>query len=157
MYKNIGKTLMGLAIVIGWLGLIGGLIAALAFASNDNGTAAWISLAGGIGDFVFSLFLYAFGQLVDDTRALREHTVPDAARDAPAEPAVSQQSGGEQAERAAFHADVTKEPERQTDNDSEANDAAGNEEKHFETTFLVIAGIVVLLFLICTIIGISLH
>ena len=77
MYKNIGKTIMGWAGALGWVGLAFGILAALVFAVKDNGSAALISLGSGVGCFALSLILYAFGRLVDDTQVLREHFAPE--------------------------------------------------------------------------------
>ena len=75
MYTNIGKKVMTLAKVMGWILLIGGAIAWLAFLGDGysgNDIIGWISLVSGVVSFSMTWPLYAFGQLVDDTRALRE-------------------------------------------------------------------------------------
>ena len=76
MYNNIGKKVRGLAMVLGWLLLIAGLIVAylklVANGYSGDDTIGWIGLALGAFGLISSWPLYAFGQLVDDTNAIRK-------------------------------------------------------------------------------------
>ncbi len=74
MYSNVGKKIMVIAQVIGWLSLTAGFILWVVFLSDGySGTSltGWLSLLGGVIVFLSSWFLYGFGQLVDDVRAIR--------------------------------------------------------------------------------------
>ena len=75
MFDNVGGKLKGLAKVLCWLGIIGSMISAIVMWSRGYGFA----IAGGIftliigclASWLSSLGLYAFGQLVEDTAAVR--------------------------------------------------------------------------------------
>ena len=75
MYSNIGKKVQTLAKILGWLLLIAGAIVWITRmdtpSSYDDGLG-WIALAAGAIGYVLSWPLYGFGQLVDDTHAMRE-------------------------------------------------------------------------------------
>lgn len=74
MYKNVGKKIMVLAQVLGWILLIAGIISALISLTDSTSRNDWIGgigLAGGIFCFISSWFLYGFGQLIDDVRIIR--------------------------------------------------------------------------------------
>ncbi len=66
MYNNVGKKIMVLAQVLGWVGLIAGIITWIVLLSNYEKLGGWLSLIGGVLSFVFSWFMYGFGQLVQD-------------------------------------------------------------------------------------------
>lgn len=75
MYQNVGKKIMTLAKVCGWICLIAGIISWFIFLCNDysfDNYMGWISLLGGILSFVSSWMLYGFGQMVDDVNAMRK-------------------------------------------------------------------------------------
>ena len=72
MYDNVGKKIMTLAKVLGWIFLIAGIITAIVFMSF--GWKFFIVIApliGGVLLYVSSWILYGFGQLVDDISAMR--------------------------------------------------------------------------------------
>lgn len=72
MYDNVGKKIMTLAKVLGWIFLIAGIITAIVFMSF--GWKFFIVIApliGGVLLYVSSWILYGFGQLVDDINAMR--------------------------------------------------------------------------------------
>lgn len=72
MYKNIGKKVKIFAEIIGWLGLIGGLFAALVLLEDEwLRRVAWIPLVVGLSLYLFSLPLFCTGQIVDDLHTLR--------------------------------------------------------------------------------------
>lgn len=74
MYKNVGKKIMVLAQVCGWLLLVAGAIAWLYFLCNGysrDDSIGWIYLLAGVVGFVFSWPLYGFGQMVDDVHTMR--------------------------------------------------------------------------------------
>lgn len=74
MYKNVGKKIKVLAQVLGWLCLAVGIILALVYLTDElsqNDLLGFIGLAVGVVTFIASWFMYGFGQLVDDVRALR--------------------------------------------------------------------------------------
>ena len=74
MYQNVGKKIMIMAQVLGWLELIAGVIVFIqsipALYSGPE-IYGWLSLVGGVVGFVFSWLMYGFGQLVDDVHAAR--------------------------------------------------------------------------------------
>ena len=83
MYNNIGRKIMVLAQVLGWILLIAGIILALICltdSSSGNDLVGGIGLAVGIFGFISSWFLYGFGQLVDDVRTIR-NTPKEAQKD----------------------------------------------------------------------------
>lgn len=74
MYQNIGKKIMMLAQIIGWLFLVAGVIVFIAsFPDKYDGPEVygWIALGVGVLSFISSWFLYGFGQLVDDVSVIR--------------------------------------------------------------------------------------
>ena len=75
MYNNIGNKVKLLAQIIGGILLAAGIIVWFSMVcgntrSRDDLTG-WIALIVGVFGFVSSWFIYAFGQLVDDTAAIR--------------------------------------------------------------------------------------
>lgn len=85
MYNNIGKKIKVLAMILGWVLVIAGLIVAyLKLVANSymgDDTLGWIALAVGVLGLISSWPLYAFGQLVDDTNAIRKQFVKDIAEE----------------------------------------------------------------------------
>lgn len=74
MYKNVGKKIMVLAQVFGWVCLIAGAIVFIqSIPAYYNGPEpyGWISLAAGVVGFLCSWPLFGFGQIVDDVNAMR--------------------------------------------------------------------------------------
>lgn len=72
MYDNVGKKIMTLAKVLGWIFLIAGLIITEGFVSEKREfLIVIIPLISGILLFISSWFLYGFGKLVDDVSAMR--------------------------------------------------------------------------------------
>ncbi len=74
MYSNVGKKIMILAQVLGWVLLGAGIILFLVVLSHGRSgkfLTGGIGLAVGIFGFISSWFLYGFGQLVDDVNAIR--------------------------------------------------------------------------------------
>jgi hypothetical protein len=65
MYDNVGNKIKVLAQILGWLGLIGGGIVWIVLLAKEN-PIGWVGLGAGIVWFLFSWFLYGFGQLVQD-------------------------------------------------------------------------------------------
>lgn len=81
MYSNVGKKIMTLAKVLGWVFLIAGLIITEGFVSEKREfLIVIIPLISGILLFISSWFLYGFGQLVDDVSAMR-YAAKEADRD----------------------------------------------------------------------------
>lgn len=77
MYSQVGKKIMTLAKVCGWISLICGIIAmVINFTDYNyyNNAIGWISLAVGVVGLVLSWPMYGFGQLVDDVHAMRNHS-----------------------------------------------------------------------------------
>lgn len=76
MFTNIGKKLQTLAIVFCWLGIAASIIRAIVLWSENgrwNPTVALgcgVLIGGCLASWLSSLFLYAFGQLVDDIHAM---------------------------------------------------------------------------------------
>lgn len=74
MYSNVGKKIMILAQVLGWIFLIGGIIFGITYLSDhtsSNDVLCVIGFVGGPLLFISSWFLYGFGQLVDDVSIIR--------------------------------------------------------------------------------------
>lgn len=83
MYSNVGKKIMILAQVLGWVLLGAGIILFLVVlfqGRSGNFLTGGIGLAVGIFGFISSWFLYGFGQLVDDVRTIR-NTPKEAQKD----------------------------------------------------------------------------
>ena len=81
MYSNVGKKIMTLAKVLGWVFLIAGLIITEGFVSEKREfLIVIIPLISGILLFISSWFLYGFGKLVDDVNAMR-YAAKEADRD----------------------------------------------------------------------------
>ena len=75
MYNNIGKKIKGLAIVLGCLLLVAGVIAFFLLVGNyRHRITAYCCLGGGVLCFFMSWFAYGFGQLVEDVEKIRENT-----------------------------------------------------------------------------------
>ena len=91
MYKNIGKKIMVLAQVCGWVCLIGGALAGLYYLLNSRSGddyIGWICLAVAVIGLVSSWPLFGFGQMVDDVNAMRRSA------EKPAEVAPSEELSG---------------------------------------------------------------
>ena len=78
MYKEVGKKIMLISQVCGWLGFIFGLVAGIAV--NDK--YSWLFFVEGFCSLMFSWFGYGFGQLVQDVHNRNEksednHRFPD--------------------------------------------------------------------------------
>ena len=75
MYDNIGEKIRKLAEVLGWICIIAGVIAAIGLWLGDLGGAGFLlgiaALAAGALGYVGTWVLYGFGQLVEDTAAIR--------------------------------------------------------------------------------------
>ena len=80
MYSNLGKKIMVIGKILGWVLLIAGAIVWLVLLGNDNGYVAseadniygWLCLIAGIFGLISSWFICAFGQLVDDVHVMHE-------------------------------------------------------------------------------------
>lgn len=89
MYSDVGKKIMGLAKVCGWICLIAGVIAWLILITNgydsyysgyhyyieEDDIFGWLSLIVGVLGYISSWITYGFGQVVDDVHAMRNRTV----------------------------------------------------------------------------------
>ena len=71
MYKNVGKKIMVLAKVFGWLFFFVGIIAGLINLDDGNDLVGYVALAIGVVSLISSWYLYGFGQLVDDVKVIR--------------------------------------------------------------------------------------
>lgn len=81
MFSNIEKKIKTLAKVLTWIGIVGSVLAGLMLiitgmsqGAGGAGVALGILMMvlGSLGSWISSLTLYAFGQLVEDTKATRE-------------------------------------------------------------------------------------
>ena len=78
MFDNIGGKIKNLATVICVIGIIASVILAIALWSQNeryNPTVALgfgVLIGGCVGSWVGSFFMYGFGQLIEDTSAIRE-------------------------------------------------------------------------------------
>ena len=89
MFSNIGGKIKTLAKVLCWIGIAASLITGIAAISSGNtavrvngsysnvsGTAAGIAviIIGCLASWIGSFFAYGFGQLIEDTAAIRKNT-----------------------------------------------------------------------------------
>ncbi len=72
LYENIGGKIKNWAKWIFIVEAIGAVIAGLALAVNEDALYIFIAIVGPIIAWVGSWILYAFGELVDDTHAIRK-------------------------------------------------------------------------------------
>ena len=78
MYSNIGKKIKGLAIVLGCLLLVAGVIAFFVLVGNyRHRITAYCCLGGGVLSFFMSWFAYGFGQLVEDVHEMKEKALSE--------------------------------------------------------------------------------
>lgn len=74
MNKSVGKIIRVIAVIMGCIALIVGIILALANLTDElsqNDLTGWIGLAGGIVLAIASVVMYGFGQQIEDVRAIR--------------------------------------------------------------------------------------
>ncbi|MBR4120296.1 MAG: hypothetical protein IKT95_00910 [Spirochaetales bacterium] len=72
MFENIGGKIKGLAKVICWIGIICCVIIGIIAISEDDGLAGVIIIvAGSLLSWVGSFVLYGFGELVENSSAIR--------------------------------------------------------------------------------------
>lgn len=100
MYSNIGKKIQSIAQITGWCSLILGALVWIILIFNGESVPtyygyteyvydtsddliAWVSLLTGVSYYIASWFIYGFGQLVDDVRAMREKDSTPATPEAP--------------------------------------------------------------------------
>lgn len=82
MYNNVGMKVKGVAVAFGVIGFLSSVLIGLSLISNgnryNNNTILGISVifGGSLSSWISSLILYGFGQLIDDTAALRDHFTP---------------------------------------------------------------------------------
>ena len=78
MYDNIGEKIKNLAQVLGWICIIAGGIAALVLWFGELGEAGFLlglaALVAGALSYVGTWALYGFGQLIEDTAAIRRRS-----------------------------------------------------------------------------------
>ena len=87
MYNNIGNKIKGLAMFVGWLGLIAGIIVCVVLlqdttrdywsgrnvANTGNDWLGWTALVMGFVSVISSWPLYGFGELIDTTAKIELH------------------------------------------------------------------------------------
>ena len=72
LYRNVGQRIMNYAIGWFWLGLISGIITGFVMMGNDMILGGLLTIFGGsLACWVTSWFVYAYGQLVEDTHVMR--------------------------------------------------------------------------------------
>ena len=88
MFSNIGGKIKTLAKVICWIGIAASLITGIAAITSGttvmvngsfnriSGTAAGVTIiiVGCLASWIGSFFAYGFGQLIEDTAAIRRNT-----------------------------------------------------------------------------------
>ncbi len=75
MFKNIGKTLYVVGLILFWLFLVCGLFGLLAFLSPSESSAGlYLGMALPVSAFLFALPICGFGRLIQDVQAIRENT-----------------------------------------------------------------------------------
>lgn len=73
--ENVGQKIMSYAKWIRWIGIIASVAGAIMIVANDGDMLPLAMLeaaAGAAGAVIASWFVYAFGQLVDDTHRMRK-------------------------------------------------------------------------------------
>ena len=75
--SDIGEKLM----LVGWaicrLGIIASIIFAYRICADEIEhlhLALWVGIGGSLASWIVSLFIYGFGQLIDDTHEIRKNT-----------------------------------------------------------------------------------
>jgi hypothetical protein len=89
MYNNIGEKIKVLAQVIAWIGIIGNVIAGFILiaqgADSYNGSEALIGvgilIGGSLISWIFSWFMYGFGELIVKTTEIAKNTASGASFD----------------------------------------------------------------------------
>lgn len=80
LFENPGQKVKTLALVIFWLILIASVVGFIILLTFENATLSGIAfgvlIGGAVGAWVGAVVLYAFGQLVEDTAALRAKVNP---------------------------------------------------------------------------------
>ncbi len=77
MFENVGGKIKSFSKVLCWLGIVGSVIGAIVLWSNNSwyqstiGIGFVVLIAGSLSSWLSSMFLYAFGQITEDIRALR--------------------------------------------------------------------------------------
>ena len=85
MYSEVGKKIMGLAKICGWICLIASVLTWLILITNgyedwyggrtyitEDDVFGWAALIFGVLSFISSWPLYGFGQLIDDVHSMRK-------------------------------------------------------------------------------------
>ena len=85
MYSEVGKKIMGLAKICGWICLIACVLTWLILVTNgyedwygdhvyitEDDVFGWAALIFGVLSFIASWPLYGFGQLIDDVHSMRK-------------------------------------------------------------------------------------
>ncbi len=90
MYNNVGKKIMVLAQIFGWVCFAAGFITCVAMVASDN-MFGWIALGGGVVLLFSTWLLYGFGQLVQDVHEMKEKATAPIDEPIP-EPAAEEES-----------------------------------------------------------------
>ena len=72
MFNNPGKKIKILATVMFWLEVVGSVITAIVMAANDDPVFLLLAPAGFASAWLLSLFVYAFGELVEKATSIDE-------------------------------------------------------------------------------------
>lgn len=80
MFDNIGTKIKSLAKIVCWVGIIITVIAGIVMLASGNDISSPIGLvlivAGPIGSWISSFFVYGFGELIEKTTEIAENTKP---------------------------------------------------------------------------------
>lgn len=75
LYSNVGKVLQTLAVIVAMLLAIAGIIWGIVFLANGAGLmGVLLILVSPLAAYLSSLILYAFGELVENTKKIAENT-----------------------------------------------------------------------------------
>ena len=86
MFDNIGRKIKMLAQILCWIGIVSSVIAGFVLiikgmmSSRDSifaGIGFGVMIVGSLFSWIGSFFLYGFGQLIDDTQAMRSKIAPE--------------------------------------------------------------------------------
>ena len=124
MFDNIGKKIKTLATVVCWIGIIssiGGGLTLFVLSDGRSGLLIFLGLAvmavGSLLSWVGSFFVYGFGQLIDDTQAMREKIAPEEDESAARNYSESRKSAGQSyTEKQTYNA-----PDEEQKEDAEAD------------------------------------
>lgn len=77
MFDNVGGKIKGVATVITWIGIIVSAIFAITLMKTSEALGILVLVLGCLGSWLSSVFMYGFGQLIENSDILVELLSPD--------------------------------------------------------------------------------